>query len=243
MEFICLRRFLNYKITNECQLPIHPYLRAAHPSREKIHIWPFRRSIIRGPPPPPATRPAHRRSGNNAAGRALFARETRLSAERVAATGKSVFRKRPRRSRWRWRGDRERERRRGYVFLSGVCIGGSEPEKWSAEMAIYDALHNTNYLAGATLKGPLDSRRKRGRRGSGDCREESETVTYEEGQTRCSQRRSTPRRMQPRLRCSVPRGFSTIRPQMSPSRPPPPPPSPRQPARTGAPCSTWARVF
>ena len=105
-------------------------------------------------------------------------------------------------------GDRER-RRRGDVFLSGVCIiGGSEPEseseRWSAEMAIYDALHNTNYLAGATLKGPLDSRRKRG---SGDCRVESETVTNEEGQTRCSQRRSSPRRMQPRLGCSVPRGF------------------------------------
>ena len=50
MEFICLRKFLNYKLTHECQLPIHPYLSAAPPSREKIHIRPFGRSIIRGPP-------------------------------------------------------------------------------------------------------------------------------------------------------------------------------------------------
>ena len=70
------------------------------------------------------------------------------------------------------------------MFLSGVCIiGGSEPEseseRWSAEMAVYDALHNTNYLAGATLKGPLDSRR-----GSGEWRLPSgERDRHERGRT------------------------------------------------------------
>ena len=75
------------------------------------------------------------------------------------------------------------------MLFSGVWIGGWDPgsaESWSssstaaAEMAIYDALHNTNYLAGATLKGPLDLRR--GRR-CGDGVRSGERDRHEQGRT------------------------------------------------------------